>query len=102
MVDRANIGKNLFSETVNPSVLRVKGSSRKRRCPVVSPQLQDGIANLLPEAVLESPVWKFLRQYEYSDSEETLKGNKSENESFSMEKKQELDEFKMLGCPRII
>ena len=47
MVDRANIGKNLFGETVNPSVLRVKGSSRKRRRPVVSPQLQDKIANFL-------------------------------------------------------
>ena len=102
MVDRANIGKNLSGETVNPSVLRVKGSSRKRRRPVVSPQLQDRIANFLPEEASESPVRKFLRQFEYSDSEETPKGNKSETESFSMEKKQELDEFKMLGCPRII
>ena len=54
MVDRANIGKNLSGETVNPSVLRVKGSSRKRRCPVVSPQLQDGIANLL---LVISPIY---------------------------------------------
>ena len=54
MVDRANIGKNLSGETINPSVLRVKGSSRKRRCPVVSPQLQDGIANLL---LVISPIY---------------------------------------------
>ena len=54
MVDRANIGKNLFGETVNPSVPRVKGSSRKRRRPVVSPQLQDGIANLL---LVISPIY---------------------------------------------
>ena len=94
MVDRENIGKNLFGETVNPSVLRVKGSSRKRRRPVVSPRLQDRIANFLPEEVSESPVRKFLRQFEYSDSEEMPKGNRSETESSSMEKKQELDELR--------
>ena len=94
MVDRENIGKNLLGETVNPSVLRVKGSSRKRRRPVVSPQLQDKIANFLPEESSESPVRKFLRQFEYSDSEEMPKGNKGEIESSNMEKKQELDELR--------
>ena len=94
MVDRENIGKNLLGETVNPSVLRVKGSSRKRRRPVVSPQLQDKIANFLPEESSESPVRKFLRQFEYSDSEEMPKGNKGETESSNMEKKQELDELR--------
>ena len=49
MVDRANIGKNLCVETVNPSVPRGKDSSRKRRRPVAGPQLQDGIAYLLLE-----------------------------------------------------
>ena len=49
MVDRVNIGKNLLGETVDPSELKVKGTSRKRRRLVVSPQLQDRIANFLPE-----------------------------------------------------
>ena len=49
MVDRANIGKNLCVETVNPSVPRGKDSSRKRRRPVAGPQLQDRIAYLLLE-----------------------------------------------------
>ena len=54
MVDRANVGNNLSGETVNPSVPRGKDSSRKRRRPVVSPQLQDGIANLL---LVISPIY---------------------------------------------
>ena len=95
MVDRAHIGKDLLGETVDPSELKVKSTSRKRRRPVVSPQLQDRISNFLPEEVSESPVRKFLKKFEYSESEEMPKGNKSETEALSMEKsKQELDEFR--------
>ena len=95
MVDRVHIGKNLLGETVDPSELKVKGTSRKRRRPVVSPQLKDRIANFLPEEVSESPVRKFLRQFEYSESEEMPKSNKSETEALNMEKsKQELDDLR--------
>ena len=95
MVDRAHIGKDLLGEIVDPSELKVKGTSRKRRRPVVSPQLQDKISNFLTEEVSESPVRKFLKKFEYSESEEMAKGNKSETEASSMEKgKQELDELR--------
>ena len=78
MVDRISLGKSLLGESVDPSELKVRGTSRKRRWPVVSPQLKDMIANFLPEEVSESPVRKFLRQFEYSEGEEMPKNNKSE------------------------
>ena len=93
MVDR--LEKSLLGELVNPSELKVKGTSRKRRRPVVSPQLKDRIANFLPEEVSESPVRKFLRKFEYSESEEMPKNNKSETETSNMEKtKQENDDLR--------
>ena len=95
MVDRANIGTNLLGEIVDSSELKVKSSSRKRRRPGVSPQLQDRILNFLPEEVAESPVRKFLKQFEYSEDEEMPKGNKSETETTNMDKnKQELDDLR--------
>ena len=49
----------------------------------------------MPDEVAESPVRKFLRQFEYSEEEEMPKSNKSETETSSMEKsKQEHDEFR--------
>ena len=95
MVDRVNIGTNLLGEIVDSSELKVKSSSRKRRRPGVSPQLQDRILNFLPEEVAESPVRKFLKQFEYSEDEEMPKGNKSETETTNMDKnKQELDDLR--------
>ena len=95
MVDRAHIGKDLLGETVDPSELKVKSTSRKRRRPVANPQLQDRISNFLPEEASESPVRKLLKKFEYSEREDMPKGNKSETEALSMEKsKQELDEFR--------
>ena len=95
MVDRIYLGKSLLGESVDPSELKVRGTSRKRRRPVVSPQLKDRIANFLPDEVAESPVRKFLRQFEYSEGEEMPKSSKSETETSSMEKsKQEHDEFR--------
>ena len=95
MVDRIYLGKSLLGESDDPSELKVRGTSRKRRRPVVSPQLKDRIANFLPEEVSESPVRKFLRQFEYSEGEEMPKNNKSETEAASMEKnKQENDDFR--------
>ena len=95
MVDRISLGKSLLGESVDPSELKVRGTTRKRRRPVVSPQLKDRIANFLPEEVSESPVRKFLRQFEYSEGEEMPKNNKSETEGSNMEKnKQEHEDFR--------
>ena len=75
MVDRIPFGKSLLGESIDPSEFKVKGSTRKRRRPEVSPQIKDKIANFLPEEVSESPVRKFLRQFEYSEGEGMPKNN---------------------------
>ena len=86
MVDRISLGKSLLGESGDPGEFKVKGTTRKRRRPEVSPQIKDRIANLLPDEVSESPVRKFLRQFEYSEGEEMPKNNKSETEASDMEK----------------
>ena len=71
MVDRNPIsfGKSLLGEFTESGEYKVKGTTRKRRRPEVSPQIKDRIANFLPDEVSESPVRKFLKQFEYSESE---------------------------------
>ena len=104
MVDRIPFGKSLLGESIDPSEFKVRGSTRKRRRPEVSPQIKDKIANFLPEEVSESPVRKFLRQFEYSEGEGMPKNNsktslsspnKSDTNAAEMEKtKQEQEDFR--------
>ena len=106
MVDRNPIsfGKSLLGESINASEYKVKGTTRKRRRPEVSPQIKDRIANFLPDEVSESPVRKFLKQFEYSESEGMPKNNsraslnspnKSDTSAVEMEKaKQEQEDFR--------
>ena len=74
MVDRNPIsfGKSLLGDS---NEYKVKGTTRKRRRPEVSPHIKDRIANFLPDEVSESPVRKFLKQFEYSESEGMPKSN---------------------------
>ena len=106
MVDRNPIsfGKSLLGESINGSDYKVKGTTRKRRRPEVSPQIKDRIANFLPDEVSESPVRKFLKQFEYSESEGMPKNNsraslnspnKSDTSAEEMEKaKKEQEDFR--------
>ena len=106
MVDRNPIpfGKSLLGESIDASEFKVKGSTRKRRRPEVSPQIKDKIANFLQDEVSESPVRKFLKQFEYSESEGMPKNNsraslnspnKSDTSAAEMEKaKQEQEDFR--------
>ena len=104
MVDRIPFGKSLLGQSIDPSEFKVKGSTRKRRRPEVSPQIKDKIANFLQDEVSESPVRKFLRQFEYSEVEGMPKNNsraslnspnKSDTSAAEMEKaKQEQEDFR--------
>ena len=66
MVDRIPFGKSLLGESIDPSEFKVRGSTRKRRRPEISPQIKGKIVNFLPEEVSESPVRKFLKQFEFN------------------------------------
>ena len=81
MVDRNpfDFGKGLLGEASDNSDYKVKETTRKRRRPEVSPHIKDRIATLLPEDVAESPVRKFLKQFEYSDPEGMPKNNSKAN-----------------------
>ena len=106
MVDRNPISfrKGLLGESIDTSDYKVKETTRKRRRPEVSPQIKDRIANLLPDEVSESPVRKFLKQFEYSESEGMPKNNskaslnspnKSNTSAVEMDKaKKELEDFR--------
>ena len=82
----------------------MKESSKKRQRPEVSPHIKDRIATLLPEESTESPVRKFLKQFNYSDPEDMPKNSskvnqtspsKSELNSTEVDKnKKEMDEFR--------
>ena len=96
MVDRNpfDFGKGLLCEASDNSDYKVKETTRKRRRPKVSPHIKDRIATLLPE----SPVRKFLKQFEYSDPEGMPKNNSkvnlnSPNKSEMDKAKKELEDF---------
>ena len=106
MVDRNPIsfGKGLLGESIDTSDYKVKETTRKRRRPEVSPQIKDRIVNLLPDEASESPVRKFLKQFEYSESEGMPKNNsraslnspnKSDTSAVEMDKaNKELEDFR--------
>ena len=70
----------------------------------MSPHIKDRIATLLPEDAAESPVRKFLKQFEYSDLEDMPKNSskvnpnspsKSDSSAADMDKnKKEMDDFR--------
>ena len=77
MVDRNPIsfGKSLLGDSTESNEYKVRGTTRKRGRPEVSPHIRDRIANFLPDEVSESPVRKFLKRFEYSESEGMPKNN---------------------------
>ena len=106
MVDRTSFdfGKGLLGDAGDNRDYKVKESSKKRRRPEVSPHIKDRIATLLPEDASESPVRKFLKQFEYSDPGGMPKNNskvnlnspnKSDTSAVEMDKaKKELEDFR--------
>ena len=81
MVDRTSydFGKGLLGDTSDGCDYKVKESSKKRRRPEVSPHIKDRIATFLPEEAAESPVRKFLKQFNYSDLEDMPKNSSKTN-----------------------
>ena len=71
MVDRNSIsfGKSFLGDSAESSEYKVKGTTRKRRRPEISPQIKGKIVNFLPEEVSESPVRKFLKQFVFNETE---------------------------------
>ena len=106
MVDRNPIsfGKSLSGDSTESNEYKVRGTTRKRGRPEVSPHIRDRIANFLPDEVSESPVRKFLKRFEYSESEGMPKNSskaslnspsKSDTNTKEMEKaKQEQEDFR--------
>ena len=83
MVDRTvfDFGKGIIGDSGDSCEYRVKESSKKRRRPEVSPHIKDRIATLLPEESSESPVRKFLKQFNYSDPEDMPKNSSKVNQT---------------------
>ena len=83
MVDRTvyDFGKGIIGDSGDSCEYRVKESSKKRRRPEVSPHIKDRIASLLPEESSESPVRKFLKQFNYSDPEDMPKNSSKVNQT---------------------
>ena len=83
MVDKTSydFGKGILGDNGDGCDYKVKESSKKRRRPEVSPHIKDRIATLLPEESAESPVRKFLKQFNYSDPEDMPKNSSKVNQT---------------------
>ena len=91
MVDRSPLplGKSVLGDlSVNePSEFKVKGTTRKCRRPEISPDIRRKIKSFQTEDVSDSPVRKFLRQFEFEDTEAAkMPKNGSRSKSRSPEK----------------
>ena len=91
MVDRSPLplGKSVFGDLAanEPNEFKVKGTTRKRRRPEISPDIRRKIGSFQTVDASDSPVRKFLRQFEFDDTEATkMPKNGSRSESRSPEK----------------
>ena len=89
MVDRSPLGKSVLRDlSVNEtSEFKVKGSTRKCRRPEISPDIRKKIKNFQTEDISDSLVRKFLRQFEFEETEAAkMPKNGSRSKSRSPEK----------------
>ena len=84
MVDRSPLplGKSFLGDSAEPSEYKVKGTTRKRRRPEISPHIRGKIVSFQPLDISDSPVRKFLKQFEFNDTE-TIRMPKSGSRSSS-------------------